>query len=541
MPWTREKECEELCALFVNNRDIIGLHVQIIKIEQMKAVDMDYHEDPGPVDLSVLSDQDRHRSSYVQSEWYAPVQFTEHGRKLNTWTVKHPGVIEHLRHAGFFCVSRLRRVQLDQALLGALIERWRRETQTFHLHHGEMTVMLRDVAIIAGLRVSGEPVIGRVSFDLLHTCELLLRIQPNNVIADQIRLEWLFQHFWHIPLDAPAAMVAASARRPSLGRSYLSPSLSGIRECLYEGKGRVLCLWWNMGLRFRGNVKAIDIEFYRDKLDQYRESQVTWMPYTEDVLIGLPAFCLEGSTIWRSRTSLICFHIVELHLPDRVLRQFGLLQHIPEAVEAIQRITSQGKSGEDLVAFHPLYIQRWADCLEHIAEQSPFVDPDPIRASSVYAMRHAVSSIGHLMDDPPEPTRLMDALAHVRWDLESVLESLPTLPVTGHSDVSSLTFGAYDDIPSTSTPAYDFGDIPSTSSLAYDFGDIPSTSMPAYDFPSTYIPIHPSDVPSTSDVLLASIPPLIFHLRQRFVAMMLYIDVGDDDRVILRCRKGYHH
>ncbi|XP_020102186.1 uncharacterized protein LOC109719782 [Ananas comosus] len=135
----------------------------------------------------------------------------------------------------------------------------------------------------------------------------------------------------------------------------------------------------------------------------------------------------------------------------------------------------------------------------------------------VYVMRHAVNSIGHLMDDPPEPTRMMDTLAHVRWDLKSVLKSLPTLPVTGYPDVSSPTFGdygdipftsthAYDfgDIPSTSAPAYDFGDIPSTSAPAYDFGDIPSTSMPAYDFPSTSVSIHPSDVPSTSNVLPTS-------------------------------------
>ncbi|XP_020080435.1 serine/threonine-protein phosphatase 7 long form homolog [Ananas comosus] len=71
---------------------------------------------------------------------------------------------------------------------------------------------------------------------------------------------------------------------------------------------------WNIGLRFRRNVKATDIEFYRDELDQQRESQVTWMPYTEDVLNGLPAFCLEGSAIWRSRTSLICAIYVDYHL-----------------------------------------------------------------------------------------------------------------------------------------------------------------------------------------------------------------------------------
>ncbi|XP_020113806.1 uncharacterized protein LOC109727972 [Ananas comosus] len=154
----------------------------------------------------------------------------------------------------------------------------------------------------------------------------------------------------------------------------------------------------------------------------------------------------------------------------------------------------------------------------------------------VYAMRHAVSSIGHLMDDPSEPTRLMDALAHVRWDLESVLESLPTLPVTGHSNVSFPTFGAYGDIPSTSTPAYDFGDIPSTSAPAYDFSDIPSTSMPAYDFPSTSAPIHPSDVPSTSEVQFdipsASIP--LFDIPST-------LEVRRDDIVYRRRRRRQGH
>ncbi|XP_020108819.1 uncharacterized protein LOC109724410 [Ananas comosus] len=82
---------------------------------------------------------------------------------------------------------------------------------------------------------------------------------------------------------------------------------------------------------------------------------------------------------------------------------------------------------------------------------------------------------------------MMDALAHVKWDLESVLESLPTLPVTGHPDISSPTFGDYSDFPSTSTPVY-------------DFSDIPSTSMPTYDFPSTSVLTHLSDVPSTSEV-----------------------------------------
>ncbi|KAG9440249.1 hypothetical protein H6P81_020414 [Aristolochia fimbriata] len=42
--------------------------------------------------------------------------------------------------------------------------------------------------------------------------------------------------------------------------------------------------------------------------------------------ICLPAICVEGRRIWLSRTPLICFEIVELHVPDRVMLQFRLEQ-----------------------------------------------------------------------------------------------------------------------------------------------------------------------------------------------------------------------
>ncbi|CAN0857568.1 Serine/threonine-protein phosphatase 7 long form homolog [Linum grandiflorum] len=38
-------------------------------------------------------------------------------------------------------------------LCTALIERWRPETNTFHMYHGEMIIMLEDVSFIIGLPV----------------------------------------------------------------------------------------------------------------------------------------------------------------------------------------------------------------------------------------------------------------------------------------------------------------------------------------------------------------------------------------------------
>ncbi|CAI0380364.1 unnamed protein product [Linum tenue] len=41
-----------------------------------------------------------------------------------------------------------------------MAERWRPETHTFHLPEGEMTITLKDVAILTGLPISGKAIIG---------------------------------------------------------------------------------------------------------------------------------------------------------------------------------------------------------------------------------------------------------------------------------------------------------------------------------------------------------------------------------------------
>jgi len=38
----------------------------------------------------------------------------------------------------------------------------------------------------------------------------------------------------------------------------------------------------------------------------------------------LPPICLVGSVAWCAVVPLICFHVVEWHQPDRVLRQYGV-------------------------------------------------------------------------------------------------------------------------------------------------------------------------------------------------------------------------
>lgn len=63
-----------------------------------------------------------------------------------------------------------------------------------------------------------------------------------------------------------------------------------------------------------------------------------------------------------SRSPLICFEVVEWHLPDRVCRQFGFRQDVPatpNTSHALHRIDMRGRAHTDWTQFHREHIDRW--------------------------------------------------------------------------------------------------------------------------------------------------------------------------------------
>ena len=57
-----------------------------------------------------------------------------------------------------------------------------------------------------------------------------------------------------------------------------------------------------------------------------------WQPYEAD-LEDLPPWCVVGRAMWTATVPLVCFHIIEKHTPNRVVRQFGTIQEIPYDVD----------------------------------------------------------------------------------------------------------------------------------------------------------------------------------------------------------------
>ena len=73
--------------------------------------------------------------------------------------------------------------------------------------------------------------------------------------------------------------------------------------------------------------------------------------------------------MWRSTVPLICFWLVEFHLPDRVLQQFGLKQEQPRDANTnrdLHKIDVRGKVEKNWSVEHAVHIQKWNDRDEYV-------------------------------------------------------------------------------------------------------------------------------------------------------------------------------
>ena len=117
-------------------------------------------------------------------------------------------------------------MDLDHALITALVERWRPETHSFHLPHGAMTVTLQDMEVIMGVPVDGLPVMGytspRTNWRELYG-DLLGHMPPDRELSGnkntaimegpRVKAKWLEDRFSNpLPVDAPKELVQKYAR-----------------------------------------------------------------------------------------------------------------------------------------------------------------------------------------------------------------------------------------------------------------------------------------------------------------------------------------
>lgn len=135
----------------------------------------------------------------------------EHTSMLEQWklTLKQVDLVEK---AGFGYLRLIPTIYLDNSLISALVERWRRETNTFHLPFGEMTITLEDVGLLLGLQIDGKPVIGAASKVPSSVCEKLLGKAPEDLNGGMLKLTWLKECFSKCPEDAATEILEFHTR-----------------------------------------------------------------------------------------------------------------------------------------------------------------------------------------------------------------------------------------------------------------------------------------------------------------------------------------
>ena len=135
-----------------------------------------------------------------------------------------PRIAHYVAEAGLEGLFKVPNMELDHALITALVERWRPETHTFHLPHGEMAITLQDIEVMLGVPVDGLPVTGGVRLDWPVLCRELLGHRPPDPVPHphenmsilagvRIRVSWLKEQFrGPLPADATDEVVQQYAR-----------------------------------------------------------------------------------------------------------------------------------------------------------------------------------------------------------------------------------------------------------------------------------------------------------------------------------------
>ncbi|GFZ11319.1 hypothetical protein Acr_22g0007170 [Actinidia rufa] len=364
---------------------------------------MDTVGSPRPIDDTVLTLQSHHRSTWIweldMGTWDALAC-----RRCGTGLYDReldPRVLQYVLHAGFYGVHRLGPIRLDHhALITAFVERWRPET---HIHF---------------IYLSGRPASRYrmlpscwdylLMVPLLHTPRLSLRYRSVRIYAcmhsvfippaeeidrGRLRMSWLRRTFDVLPEHADDVSVQRHAR------AYILLLIGGacswgsaVLACMLY---RSMCRATKIGQRqIVGALLLLQIwacAAIPAYVRMYRVDDIT--TGQQPLLIGglqfpggpwgasshggrtmiscmsFPDYCRVASDIWVSRSPLVCFEVVEWHLPDRVCRQFGLRQIIPVAANTspeLHGIDMRGRARTDWTQLHGEYIDHWHHRREYL-------------------------------------------------------------------------------------------------------------------------------------------------------------------------------
>ena len=160
------------------------------------------------------------RIIYTSIQELPELKLSSHGRKIEKFGRLAPEIERLVAATGLTPLITCSVDTDDRGVISAFVERWHKETSSFHLPIGELTITLDDVASLLHL-----PIIGVFnSFEPLHVDEAVLmlvellevsgeeaRAETTQCHGAYIRLSWL-RDFYQRRCEAPHWTVSADRR-----------------------------------------------------------------------------------------------------------------------------------------------------------------------------------------------------------------------------------------------------------------------------------------------------------------------------------------
>ncbi|CAN1767995.1 Serine/threonine-protein phosphatase 7 long form homolog [Linum perenne] len=276
---------------------------------------------PQPWDCSLLWGENKHRAGLVWRDPQACKALKL--RQRSSALTFHPQYETVLRECGLYTVVSLLGQSPCKELVTALLERWRPETNTFHLLQGEATITLEDVEVLTGLPTRGRP--ASVGYD------------ARSFSWGSAVLAWLYKAMGRAAFFTGTSQKGtgdiggftllvqlwALERFPYIADRYIAGGDPPIADSYPRG-----VRWMPIVHRHQHRV-SMKLEDIRYALDRF-----TWLPYASREL----AYQLEPDDLWRAVTTMLCVDSIAWHHPDRCMKQFGYGQRVPQDAELQGRV-----------------------------------------------------------------------------------------------------------------------------------------------------------------------------------------------------------
>ncbi|XP_014499489.1 serine/threonine-protein phosphatase 7 long form homolog [Vigna radiata var. radiata] len=158
------------------------------------------------------------------------------------------------------------------------------------------------------------------------------------------------------------------------------------------------------------------LQQFRQKLDDLTPKQFIWTPYRCDEIRRMITVQLPPTS--RAVVPLICFSVVEFHHSDRVIRQLGFRQLLPQTpmnLDKIHKEDMRGRADWDWQEHHKQWIGLWNDHQNRFFNSVPFHKNGHLRDEYEYMqwyISHTIRYLAPIVDDSSDEEYDLDQQQH---------------------------------------------------------------------------------------------------------------------------------